>query len=79
MRDPAGVLVFVEVRARASRRFGGAAASIGALKQARLRCAARHVLARWRGAWPACRFDVIAFEGAACDWLCNVFGDDSFR
>lgn len=73
MRDPAGVLVFVEVRARASRRFGGAVASIGALKRARLRCAARHILARWRGQLPVCRFDVVAFEHDDCDWLRNVF------
>jgi putative endonuclease len=80
MRDPGGVLVFVEVRARANRRFGGAAASIGPLKRARLRCAARHVLARWRARSsepvPACRFDVVAFDGDACEWLCNVFDAD---
>jgi putative endonuclease len=73
MRDPAGVLVFVEVRARADRRFGGAAASIGAVKRARLRCAARQVLARWRGPWPPCRFDVVVFDGARCEWLPHVF------
>ncbi len=79
MLDPGGVLVFVEVRARASRRFGGAAASVGHLKQARLRCAARHVLARWRGALPECRFDLVAFDGTECEWLRNVFGEDGFR
>ena len=78
MRDPDGLVVFVEVRARANRRFGGAAASIGMLKRARLRCAARHILARWRGQLPTCRFDVIAFDGGDCDWLRNVFdGCDS--
>ena len=73
MRDSAGVLVFVEVRARADSRFGGAAASIGIAKRARLRCAARQVLARWRGPSPPCRFDVVAFNGGRCEWLPHVF------
>jgi putative endonuclease len=73
MRDATGVLVFVEVRARADGRFGGAAASIGPVKRARLRCAARHVLARWHGPWPACRFDVVVFEAQRCEWLTHVF------
>jgi putative endonuclease len=55
-------LVFVEVRSRSSRAFGGAAASIDARKQARLVAAARHYLARL-GAEPACRFDVVTWDG----------------
>jgi len=43
------------------------------LKRTRLRCAARHILARWRGQLPACRFDVVAFDGDDCEWLRNVF------
>lgn len=39
-------LVFVEVRQRASERFGGASASIDARKLRRIRGAARHYLAR---------------------------------
>jgi hypothetical protein len=50
MRDRDGTLVFVEVRARADMRHGGAAASIGAAKRARLVFAARHYLAAQRGA-----------------------------
>jgi putative endonuclease len=73
MRDPLGILVFVEVRARAVRWFGSATDSISAVKKARLRCAARHVLARWRGPWPPCRFDVVAFDGTDCEWLSHVF------
>jgi len=76
MRDPTGVLVFVEVRARSSSRFGGAAASIGMRKRARLRCAARLVLARWRGPTPPCRFDVVTFDDGRCAWLCNAFDGD---
>lgn len=76
MRDEAGVLVFIEVRARSSARFGGAAASIVARKRERLRCAARLILARWRGPLPPCRFDVVAFDAGQCTWLRNVFDGD---
>ena len=44
MRERDGTLVFVEVRARARRGHGGAAASVGAAKQRRLVFAARHFL-----------------------------------
>ena len=44
MRDRDGTLVFVEVRARADIRYGGAAASVDAAKQRRLVFAARHFL-----------------------------------
>jgi len=70
MRDGA-TLVFVEVRKRASRRFGDAAASIGSAKQARLVLAAQTYLQRYRLP-PACRFDVIAIDGAALSWLKNA-------
>jgi putative endonuclease len=46
MRDRDGTLVFVEVRSRASNAFGGAGASIGAIKQRRIVFAARHYLLR---------------------------------
>lgn len=59
-------LVFVEVRYRASSRFGGAAASITLAKQQRIVRAARHFLATQRGCGGlACRFDVVAYDGAA--------------
>lgn len=64
-------LVFVEVRKRSSRQFGGAAASITPAKQQRLIRAAQHFLQRYRQA-PACRFDVIAIDGDALEWLTNV-------
>jgi putative endonuclease len=62
MRTADGILVFVEVRRRASVRYGGAAASVGAVKQRRVVLAARHYLLRWRSP-PPCRFDVVAIEG----------------
>jgi putative endonuclease len=73
MRAPDGTLVFVEVRARRDRRQGGAAASIGAAKRARLIYAARHNLARWRGPLPPCRFDVVAIDGEELAWLPAAF------
>lgn len=66
------VVVFVEVRSRASTAQGGAAASVTREKQARLTRAAEGYLA-WRG-WqdrPA-RFDVVAVEGPLGDERLNV-------
>jgi putative endonuclease len=73
LRERDGTLVFVEVRARADVRHGGAAASIGAAKRARLVFAARHYLAGLRGAPPPCRFDVVAIDGDAIEWLQGAF------
>jgi putative endonuclease len=67
--------VFVEVRARADARFGGAAASVGARKQQRLALAAQLYLLRRFGqrAWPPCRFDVVAFEAGVPAWIRGAF------
>lgn len=74
MRDRAGVLIFVEVRARCGARFGSAAASITSAKRRRLECAARHYLVRYGAAMPACRFDAVVFDGPGPPvWLCNIF------
>jgi putative endonuclease len=64
-------LVFVEVRKRADQRHGGAAASVTWRKQRRLIIAAQVYLQRYRTP-PACRFDVIAIEGDALNWLKNA-------
>lgn len=72
MRDRDGTLVFVEVRARASATHGGAAASVGAVKQRRIVLAARHYLLRHR-APPPCRFDVLAIDGDRIEWLQAAF------
>ena len=68
-------VVFVEVRARASEAFGGAAGSITAAKRKRLVAAARHYLARHR-ADSACRFDVVLVRGAErrIEWVAGAFG-----
>ena len=72
MRDGAGTVVFVEVRQRASGDFGGAAASVGAVKQRRIVFAARHYLMRLAQP-PACRFDVISMEGGSIQWMRAAF------
>jgi len=67
-------LVFVEVRLRTSAAFGGAAASIGAAKRARMTRAARHYLATL-GREPACRFDALlldALDPARIEWLRDI-------
>jgi putative endonuclease len=71
-------LAIIEVRARASRDYGGAAASVGARKQQRLIRAAHLLLAahpEWRKL-PA-RFDVIVEEGEGADarieWIRHAF------
>jgi putative endonuclease len=61
-------LVFVEVRKRADDRHGGAAASVTTAKQGRLIVAAQIYLRRFKTP-PACRFDVVAIDGAALSWL----------
>ena len=71
MRDGA-TLVFVEVRRRASGGHGGAAGSIGFIKQRRIVFAARHFLLRL-GAPPPCRFDVVTVEEGRVAWLRAAF------
>ena len=52
-------LVFVEVKTRRTRRFGGPLAAVGFRKQQRLVKMARSYLSRWPGPLPPCRFDVV--------------------
>jgi putative endonuclease len=72
LRDREHTLVFVEVRARRSAAQGGAAASVGALKQRRLVRAAQHFLLSFATP-PACRFDVVAIDGERIQWLPAAF------
>lgn len=64
-------LVFVEVRKRADKNHGGAAASVTASKQKRLIIAAQIYLQRYKMP-PPCRFDVIAFDDNEMTWLKNA-------
>ncbi|WP_018152655.1 YraN family protein [Leeia oryzae] len=67
-------LVFVEVRARKSKTFGGAVASVTASKQQKLILTAQSYLSTLRHL-PACRFDVVGFEGqdAPPHWIRHAF------
>jgi putative endonuclease len=67
MRAADGTLVFVEVRVRANSRHGGAATSIGSIKQRRIIHAAQQYLQRFP-AMPPCRFDVMACDQPGPPW-----------
>jgi putative endonuclease len=72
------MLVFVEVRMRRSRRFGGAIASITAAKRSRLVSAANGYLAMI-GREPPCRFDAIVMQGLdpqTIEWERDILGVD---
>jgi len=72
MQASDGTVVFVEVRKRSRTDHGGAAASIGHIKQRRIILAAQHYLLRWRRL-PAVRFDVVAIEASGPLWLQAAF------
>ncbi|ARU30477.1 YraN family protein [Sulfuriferula sp. AH1] len=72
MRD-GQTLVFVEVRQRASRQFGGAAASIDSRKQQKLVATAQLYLAKL-GKMPPCRFDAVLMQGQSVQWIRDAFG-----
>jgi putative endonuclease len=72
MHAPDGTTVFVEVRKRSSLHYGGAAASVGGVKQRRIVFAARHYLMRLRE-MPPCRFDVVVIEPDGVQWLQAAF------
>ncbi len=54
------LLVFIEVRTRATAAFGAPAATVTPAKQRKVIIAARDFLARWRGPERGVRFDVVA-------------------
>jgi putative endonuclease len=68
-------LVFAEVRLRSNERFGGAAASITAAKQARITCAAQIYLQQNHTDAP-CRFDAVlldSLDAGRIEWIKNAF------
>jgi len=74
LRDGA-TLVFAEVRLRKNGAFGGAAASITAHKQHKLRLAAQHYL-QTLPTEPPCRFDALLLDRLdenAVEWIKNAF------
>jgi putative endonuclease len=68
-----GVVVFVEVKARSTDRFGAASAAVGDQKQQTLRMLA----ARWFAEHPDrrgdMRFDVVAITGTRLEWIPHAF------
>lgn len=70
------VLVFIEVRYRRNKSFGGAVASITASKREKLLLTARHYMSAKREI-PACRFDAVLLNGDTGDleWIENAFGE----
>jgi putative endonuclease len=61
------VLVFVEVKARRSRRCGGAVEAVTSWKRRRLAAIALDYLARANRLDARCRFDVVAIDGIGTD------------
>ncbi len=76
MRD-GNTLVFVEVRYRSHRGFGGALLSIDRHKRRRLIAAASAYLQQYASRSPA-RFDVVAINGRdhSPNWIRDAFGTD---
>lgn len=60
--EDAGTLVFIEVKARSSRRRGSPEEAVGGAKQARLSRIAGEYLAAHGALERTCRFDVVALE-----------------
>jgi putative endonuclease len=70
----AATLIIVEVRMRASHRYGGAAASVDYRKQAKLlRAAALFLQQRRDLAQLRVRFDVVAVSPAGIEWIKHAF------
>jgi putative endonuclease len=65
--EDGGTIVFVEVKARATREFGTAAEAITPYKQRRLASMASEYLARQQVTDRPCRFDVVAIDEAESD------------
>ena len=81
MRDSTGTVVFVEVRFRRSRAFGGGAASVDAGKRRRIVHAAQRFLQDHPAYADApCRFDVVDADGDPAtprlEWIRDAFRAD---
>ena len=72
LQESDSTLVFVEVRKRSQRQFGGALGRVSRAKQRRIVFAARYFLWRWQQL-PPTRFDVIAWEPDGLIWQKAAF------
>ncbi len=70
--DDGATRVFVEVRLRRNRNFGGAAESITPSKQGKLIRAAQHYLQKLPKQ-PPCRFDAVLLDGLKIEWIKDAF------
>lgn len=75
----AGVVVFVEVKARRGRSFGDPAAAVTSQKQRRLVAMAAEYLARHRLTRAAVRFDVVTVDHTAAGLPAITVIPDAFR
>lgn len=71
-------LIFVEVRQRTSRLYGGALYSVQRAKQQRIKRTAHYFLPMlckryFNDQLPFCRFDVMAIEGDTITWIPDAF------
>ena len=71
--DPAGTLVFLEVKAAASGRFGHPAFWVNRAKQRKIATLARLYLAEHSISRRVCRFDVITIYKGKIDHFKNAF------
>lgn len=78
-----GCLVFIEVRSRSHKSWGGASASVDNNKQRKLIKTAQHFLSQNHGfSDVVCRFDVVAYEGCftgSTGDSCPMWYKDAFR
>jgi putative endonuclease len=65
--EDAATIVFVEVKARRTKRYGEAAEAVVSWKQRRIAAMALDYLARSRRLEAPCRFDVVAIDGLGTD------------
>ena len=69
--EDSGTLIFVEVRYRRNKMFGGAGVSVTSEKQRKLLATAEHYIQR-HAPNQAARIDVLAIEGDELHWIKNA-------
>jgi putative endonuclease len=77
--DDHGVVVFVEVKARRSKRYGSAAEAIPFWKRRRIGAMALDYLAWTNGLERPCRFDVVAIDGIGTRGMTIDVIQDAFQ